>query len=1047
MHKPGKIASAFGAFFSLKNDLKSKSENYQKKNDSVSRPDLDNLLEGFQIIGFDWKYLYLNNVAEAQSRLNNQKLIGRRFTEVWPGIEDTELYRHLNDCMTKRVPHHFNNEFKYPDGTAGWFELRIQPCQEGVLILSIDRTENLLAEKEKKLSEAALLANEEKYRYMFENNPQPMWIYDLETLAFLEVNDAAVSVYGYSKEEFLSMTLKDIRPVEDIPALLKNVEETTKTFNPAGEWRHLTKNKDLRIVEIISHSVNFNYRPARHVVINDLTDRKKAEKALLENEKRFRNLVWDLQVGVLLQGPKTEILLSNPKALELLGLSEDQLLGKTSFDPDWNTIHEDGSPFPGETHPVAVAIKDRRPVRNVIMGVYSPVRAGRVWLLIDAFPQLNSDGTVHQVVCSFNDISQRKMAEEALRRSEDLFNKAFHGSPTPMMITKQEDGEYLAVNDSFLEMTEYSREEVLGPTGREIQLVDLNERNKLRSELQKNNNLRDVEIMARSKSGKPLNLIMSVENTEIAGQKCSLTTMLDITSRKLSEAALLQSESKFRKIYEEGPFGMAMVSSNYKFIGVNNTFCQIVGYSENELLKLTFYDITLPEDITKDAEYIPKLINGEIPVYKTEKRYKKKDGSYVWVSLTATSNCSKDGEFLFNLAIIEDITNRKNTEAALIESRAFLNAALLNMTDAVFISNLQGEFIHINDAFATFHRFHTKEECSRFLAEYSDLLEVCFLDGKPTPVDMWAVPRALRGEVRTNEEHILRRKDTGESWIGSYSFSPIRDSNGEIFGSVVVGRDISDIKHAEEEILKLNTELESRVQLRTSQLEAANKELEAFSYSVSHDLRAPLRSISGFTQILLEEYSPKLDDEGKRLCNIIQDNTHNMGSLIDDLLAFSRLSRSSMQKSDIIMKDMVSKVFDELVDKVTRSRIDFSAGNLCNTKGDPIMMKQVWINLISNAVKYSSKKERAKISITCRKEGEYCEFCVKDNGVGFDMAFKDKLFGVFQRLHGQSEFEGTGVGLAIVQRIIHRHGGQVWAIAELDKGAEFYFSLPVLNDI
>ena len=276
-----------------------------------------------------------------------------------------------------------------------------------------------------------------------------------------------------------------------------------------------------------------------------------------------------------------------------------------------------------------------------------------------------------------------------------------------------------------------------------------------------------------------------------------LILSVDITERKHVELELRDSESKFRKIYEEGPLGLAMVNKEFRFLAANNTFCKITGYTESELQKLTFKEITKDEDIEDNIMSITKLINGEIPVYKTEKRYIRKDGLIIWGALTVTSNYNQDGQFLYNLAIVEDITGRKQAEEDLRENRAYLNAALASMTDAVFISNLKGDFIEFNDAFATFHRFRSKEECSKTLSDYPDFLNVYLREGEIAPLDMWAVPRALRGEVATNEEYILQRKDTGEKWIGSLNFSPIRDQNGAIFGSVVVGRDVTETKLAE----------------------------------------------------------------------------------------------------------------------------------------------------------------------------------------------------------------------------------------------------------
>ncbi len=240
--------------------------------------------------------------------------------------------------------------------------------------------------------------------------------------------------------------------------------------------------------------------------------------------------------------------------------------------------------------------------------------------------------------------------------------------------------------------------------------------------------------------------------------------------------------------------------------------------------------------------------------------------------------------------------------------------------------------------------------------------------------------------------------------------------------------------------------LEENVRERTAELEAANKELEAFSYSVSHDLRAPLRAIDGYTRILVEDYEASLDTEGQRVCGVIRDNTQRMGQLIDDLLAFSRLGRTQMQVASIDMAALVTSVFQELTTSQDRERLDFRVDSLPSALGDPAMIRQVWVNLLSNALKFSAKREQAMIVVSGRAEVGENIYSVGDNGAGFDMKYIDKLFGVFQRLHSQREFEGTGVGLAIVQRIIHRHGGRVWAESQVDQGATFYFTLPQKED-
>ena len=242
-------------------------------------------------------------------------------------------------------------------------------------------------------------------------------------------------------------------------------------------------------------------------------------------------------------------------------------------------------------------------------------------------------------------------------------------------------------------------------------------------------------------------------------------------------------------------------------------------------------------------------------------------------------------------------------------------------------------------------------------------------------------------------------------------------------------------RKAEEEVKILNEELEKRVIERT-------KELESFSYSVSHDLRAPIRAIDGFSRKLAEQYESVLDDEGKRLLNIVLKNTKNMGQLIDDLLTFSRLSRKKFELQEINMAELVNEVLKELNEFNEDRKLDISVRELPNVKGDRTLMRQVIVNLLSNSIKFTKSRDTAVIEVGGFAEDNLNSYYVKDNGVGFDMKYVDKAFEVFQRLHSSKEFEGTGVGLAIVHKIIQRHGGEIWAGGEVDKGATFYFSLP-----
>ncbi len=333
-----------------------------------------------------------------------------------------------------------------------------------------------------------------------------------------------------------------------------------------------------------------------------------------------------------------------------------------------------------------------------------------------------------------------------------------------------------------------------------------------------------------------------------------------------------------------------------------------------------------------------------------------------------------------------------------------------------------------------------------------------------------------RGISWENEEMIYERKG-GQKIHGLLSISLIKDENGLVLESRSVVVDITERKQVEEELEKHRNHLEEMVGIRTAELDKriseveqlnsamvnlmedlrvsndslvtrtqqlveANKELDAFAYSVSHDLRAPLRAIDGFSQMLTEDYGDKLDEGGQHQLDVIQNSARQMGQLIDDLLAFSRLGRRELKMSNINIQSLAEEVFEQQQISETERTTQLAVEELPQAIGDRAMIREVLVNLFSNALKYSASQDSSFIGVAGRVEGDESIYSVKDNGVGFDMKYADKLFQVFQRLHSTEEFEGTGIGLALVQRIVHRHGGRVWAEGKVDEGATFYFSLP-----
>ena len=400
------------------------------------------------------------------------------------------------------------------------------------------------------------------------------------------------------------------------------------------------------------------------------------------------------------------------------------------------------------------------------------------------------------------------------------------------------------------------------------------------------------------------------------------------------------------------------------------------------------------------------------------------------------------GFVLFAFMIAWFSSRRRRIEQELREARDELEAAaertqqarLLNLThDTIFVRDMSDVITYWNRGAEERYGWKREEAVGKVSHQ---LMQTIF----PAPLE--EINEKLLGTGRWEGELTHTRRD-GMQFVVASRWALQGDESGNPVAVLETNNDITERKRAEEEIRKLNAELEQRVIERTAELKAINKELEAFAYSISHDLRAPLRHMAGYAELLQKNASSILDEKSRRYMMMILESAKRMGDLIDDLLAFSRIGRTETRKTMVSLEQLVKEALSEVQEETDGRNMGWRIGALPNLYGDRSMLRLALVNLVSNAVKFTRARPQPEIEIGCAdgKEDEIV-FFIRDNGVGFDMKYVNKLFGVFQRLHRAEEFEGTGIGLATVQRIIHRHGGRVWAEGLVDRGATFYFSVP-----
>lgn len=825
-------------------------------------------------------------------------------------------------------------------------------------------------------------------------------------------NRGAEKIFGYSAQEMVGVSITRL-----IPRDRQNEETLILTKIKQGEsiehFETVRQTKDGRLIEVSLTASPIRDAAGKIIgvskVARDITDRKVAQEKniwLASFPKQNPNPIIELdpEAGVLNY--------VNPAALQIFpDLPE---LGLTH-------LYLTDLPQIMDTFRVA---QDEVIRRELSVGRYF------FFQTISFIPKTG------RLRIYGSDITQRKQAEEVLRESEEryrtLFNTLIEGFCTIEMVSDAEgkpvDYRFLEVNPAFERQT--GLHDARGKLMRDL-VPDLEA---YWFEMYGRVAMTGESVHVESEA-KALGRFYDVYAYRIGGEASRKVAILfsDITERRQAVEALRESEQRFRTMANSISQLAWIAQADGLLTWYNRRWYEYTGTTPEQMEGWGWQDVHDPEVLPKVIEQWSAAIAGG-QIFEMEFPLRGADGKFRRFLTRALPLRDSDGKVVQWFGTNTDVDELKRAENSLRESEARFRALFEQSPVGIAQGNVADiSFVSVNQRYCDILGYP--------LDELVKLNFKQFTHPEDLPADLANMERMIAGEIRhyTMEKRFIR-KDGDVVWA-LLTVVPLW-APGEIpsFFMAVV-EDITERKRAGDEIRRLNAELEQRVIERTAQLEAANKELEAFSYSVSHDLRAPLRAVNGFAGIVLEDFGPQLPEAVRLHLQRIRNGGQRMGELIDDLLAFSRLSRQLLTRRAVDMNKLVENVLDELKPQREGRDIKFNLGKLPASYGDAALLKQVWINLLSNAIKYSRGRQPAVVEIGFVCQNEESAYFVRDNGTGFDMQYAHKLFGVFQRLHRTDEFEGTGVGLAIVQRIVHRHGGRVWVNAAVDQGATFYFTL------
>ncbi len=1142
-------------------------ERYRVESEARYRLLFEHMIEGFAHCRMlfengeprDFVYLDVNQAFEDLTGLKD--VVGRRVTELIPGIRESNpaLFAAYGRVASTGAPETFET---YVEPLRIWFRVSVYSPMAGHFVAIFDNV------TERRRAEEALRESERFARATLDSLAAHIAIVD-EGGRILAVNQA----WRRFAEENPPLG----RPVCEGADYLAACEAATGEDAPVAHafargMRAVLAGESVQYsAEYPCHSPNerrwfvgrvtrfLRAGPRRLVVAHEnITERRLAEKALLESEGQLSAMFELASVGIAQANPATgRWVRVNQKLCDITGYSAEEMLKLQ---------------IPDITHPDDRQV-DSEAFQRVVRGEAPSYRIEKrylrkdgtaTWVNVNMTVIRDNAGRPLRTMATVEDINERKAAERALGESEAFTRAVLDNLPVGIAVNSVDPlVEFSYMNDNFTKFYRTTREALADPDAFwDAIYEDPNFRSEIRRRVLDDCARGDPEGMhweevPITRHGQETSYI-SARNIPVPGRPLVISTVWDVTERKRAEEALVLAHARLRRFVDSNIVGALIATAKGEIIEANDYYLRLIGFSRDELLRgeVDWRAITPPEWLPADERALQELRErGTCTPY--EKEYQRRDGTRVPVLLVDALLPGPLGEIA---AFALDLTERKRAEHALRESEQRYRTVAEFTYDWEYWRGPDGRLLYISPSCERL----TGYPPSAFVGD-PGLIDRIVHPGDRAAVEAHHAGAAAQAESRSSIDFRIIRSDGSECWM-NHSCLPVFGEDGKGLGRRASNRDVTDRKRAEaerdalarqrqlalkaahlgwwhydpvskvatwddryreifevsgyespyEEILKrvhpddlphvwaeigaaldptdpqpysatyrishpdgalrwveahglatfegsgparratsfvgtvqdvterrqLSDELEQRVRERTAQLEAANEEIESFAYSVSHDLRAPLRGIDGWSLAVLEDCSDRLDDQGRLFLSRVRSEAQRMGQLIDHMLALSRVARAEMQSAPVDLSTVALATFDRLRAADGERQVDLRVEPGLLAHGDPALLEVALANLLGNAWKFSAKRTPARIEVGRLEVDGQSAFFVRDNGAGFDMAYSHKLFGAFQRLHRSSEFPGSGIGLATVQRVVHRHGGRVWAEAQVDQGATFYFTLP-----